>query len=372
MSSFRTVKSFDNELYELDTYATGISAVHDVVKRASRVHAVKNGLMYFLAFGILVPALYYGSYLVIKKPYLGVEMGAVATVCSCFQGISQGIAMTLASLDDLFKASRSAAKLLHVLDKQPQRDRSAGATLPVVRGKIEFRSVDFKYQSREDYAVRDLSFTIESGETVALVGESGCGKSTTLQLIQRFYDIQKGTILIDDVDIKTLSPVFVRSQISSVPQGPVLFSMSVSDNIRFGKHDATEEEVTAAARIGNAHDFVMELPENYDTSVAQMSLSGGQKQRLCISRAILENAPILLLDEATAALDTESEQLVHQSLEQYRHGKTAIVVAHRLATVKDANRILVFRDGGIAESGTHNELLERSGLYSDLVRFQFQ
>jgi ABC-type multidrug transport system fused ATPase/permease subunit len=286
--------------------------------------------------------------------------------------IAQGVAMTIDAADDLKKAARSAAKLLLVLDKKPRRDRHIGNTLSEVRGKIEFRDVGFKYETLDDYGVHGLSFTIQAGETVALVGESGCGKSTTLQLIQRFYDVQEGSILIDDVDINTLSPVFIRSHISSVPQGPVLFSMSVLDNIRFGKSEATLDEVTAATRIGNAHDFIMELPENSETMVAQTSLSGGQKQRLCISRAILENASILLLDEATAALDTESEQLVHQSLEQFRYGKTAIVVAHRLATVKNADRILVFQDGHVVESGTHDELMERSGIDADLDKFQLQ
>jgi ABC-type multidrug transport system fused ATPase/permease subunit len=220
--------------------------------------------------------------------------------------------------------------------------------------------------------VRNLSFTVEPGQTVAFVGESGCGKSTTLQLLQRFYDVQEGVILIDDVDIKSLAPEFVRGQISSVPQGPVLFSMSIRDNVRYAKAGASEEEVAQAAQVGNAHDFIQTLPENYDTVVQQTTLSGGQKQRICISRAILQNAPIMLLDEATAALDTQSEQLVQQSLEQVRHGKTAILVAHRLATVINADIIFVFKDGRVEETGKHTELLQREGLYADLVRFQLQ
>jgi ABC-type multidrug transport system fused ATPase/permease subunit len=204
------------------------------------------------------------------------------------------------------------------------------------------------------------------------VGESGCGKSTTLQLLQRFYEIEEGQILVDDVDIKTHSPMFLRSQISIVPQSPVLFSMTIKDNVRYIKPHATDDEVAQAAQVGNAHNFVMELPSNYNTIVQQTSLSGGQKQRLCISRAILADAPIMLLDEATAALDTESEQLVQQSLENVRHGKTAIVVAHRLATVMNADRILVFQNGHVAESGTHKELIGKGGIYADLVKFQLE
>ena len=174
------------------------------------------------------------------------------------------------------------------------------------------------------------------------------------------------------VDIRTLSPRNVRSFSSVVPQGPVLFSMSVKDNIRFSSTEATLEEVADAARLGNAHDFIMEMPDNYESVVQQTSLSGGQKQRICISRAILANTPILLLDEATAALDTESERLVQESLERFRQGKTAILVAHRLATVRHADRIFVFQDGHVVEEGTHKELLKKNGLYTNLVKYQLQ
>jgi ABC-type multidrug transport system fused ATPase/permease subunit len=288
------------------------------------------------------------------------------------QNAAMGVSQCITAIDDLRKAAISAAKLLLILDEKPKENQREGDKLDSVRGKIEFRDVTFKYASRDDYAVKDLSFTINPGETVAMVGESGCGKTTTLQLLQRFYELESGQILLDGVDLQTLSAEFVRSQIAAVPQSPVLFSMSVLDNVRFGKPSATKEETTAAAQVGNAHDFVMELEGNYETSVKQMSLSGGQKQRICISRAILVNTPILLLDEATASLDTASEHLVQDSLERYRHGKTAVIVAHRLATVKNADRILVFQHGKIVESGNHEELLQRDGIYSDLIRFQLQ
>ena len=237
-----------------------------------------------------------------------------------------------------------ARNVAGIIEMKPKINRHEGRDIGTVHGKIEFRDVGFRYHGCEQWAVRHLSFVINSGETVAFVGESGCGKSTTLQLIQRFYDIEEGQILIDDVDIRKYSPHSLRSHIAVVPQGPVLFSMSVKDNIRFAKPDAEDTVVANAARIGNAHSFISELPNQYDTFVAQTSLSGGQKQRLCISRAIVADTPILMLDEATAALDTESEQLVQQSLEVFRHGKTAIVVAHRLSTVKNADRILVFQN----------------------------
>jgi ABC-type multidrug transport system fused ATPase/permease subunit len=372
ITAFRTVKSFDSELFESETYARGLTDVHDIVIRASHVHAIKNCIMSFLSMGMIAPIMYYSGYLAYKKPYLGAELGDLIVLGVCLQNAATGVSQCISSIDDLRKAAISAAKLLVILDEKPSEDRHAGNTLPEVHGKIEFRNVAFKYETRDDYAVKDLSFTINAGETVALVGESGCGKTTTLQLLQKFYQIESGEILIDDVDIQTLSSVFVRSQLAIVPQGPVLFSMSIMDNIRLGREGSTKHEATAAAQIGNAHDFIMELADNYETPVRQMSLSGGQKQRICISRAILANTPVLLLDEATAALDTESEQLVQQALENYRHGKTAVIVAHRLATVKNADRILVFHEGKVAEQGTHDELLQRSGIYADLIKFQLQ
>ena len=238
--------------------------------------------------------------------------------------------------------------------------------------KIEFRNVFFKYQTSEKYAVENLSFIINPGETVAFVGESGCGKSTTLQLLQRFYEIESGQILIDDQDISKISCVDLRSHISVVPQTPVLFSTSILDNIRYSKEGAKKDEVVRAAQIGNAHEFIKDLPDGYKSIVHQTSLSGGQKQRICISRAILANSPILLLDEATSALDTESERLIHESLEKLRHDKTVILVAHRLATVINADRILLFQNGHVIEEGTHQELMAKNGLYADLVRYQLQ
>ena len=319
-----------------------------------------------------VMLVWHGSYVVIMQPYLGYQPGDILVCLMAMTFATMGISTALSLSDDFKKASVSAAKLLQIIETPPQVDRKAGGTLDHVNGKIEFRDVSFKYPGTNQWAVEHLSFVINAGETVALVGESGCGKSTTLQLLQRFYEVTSGEILIDDVNISTLSSVFLRSQIAVVPQSPVLFTMSIEDNIKYSKNHATDEEVAHAAQIGNAHSFIMELPDNYKTRVQSTSLSGGQKQRICISRAILANAPILLLDEATAALDTESEQLVQQSLENFRHGKTAILVAHRLATVINSDRILVFANGHVAEEGTHSELLQRDGIYSDLVKYQLQ
>lgn len=374
LTGFRTVKSFDNEIYEFNQYSKGLNDIHKIVVKAAKIHAIKNSLLYFFLWAINVPIIYYGSYLVLKKPQYSVSPGDVVILCGIFSNIGLSAAMCTTLVDDLRKASISSAKLLSVIERQTKMDLKNGENFESlqIKGKIEFKNVSFKYKTRSEYAVQNLSFTINAGETVALVGESGCGKSTTLQLLQRFYDINEGDILIDDQSILKFSPYSIRKKISIVAQNPVLFSMSVLDNIRYGRPDATKEEAVEASRVGNAHNFIMELPNNYETEVQQMTLSGGQRQRVCISRAILMNAPILLLDEATAALDTESEQMVHQSLENYRRGKTAIVVAHRLATVKNADRILVFQNGHVVEQGTHDELLEQSGIYSNLVKYQLQ
>jgi ABC-type multidrug transport system fused ATPase/permease subunit len=374
ITSFRTIKSFDNELYESQNFRDSLEKVNEVFKSTSVAQGAKDAIAWGLINCMIAGVLYFGSWFIVERPKEGYEAGNVMLMMfsSIFAalGISQGLSLT----DDFKKASVSAAKVLRILETPPIVDQTLGNSLPEVRGEIEFQDVGFRYETRgeDEWAVRNLTFTVGAGETVALIGESGCGKTTTLQLLQRFYEAQEGRILVDGVDIKTLAPKFLRSKISIVPQGPVLFSMSVIDNIRFAKLDATEQEVAAAAQVGNAHDFIQELPDGYNTSIHQTSLSGGQKQRICISRAILANAPVLLLDEATAALDTESEQLVQQSLETFRQNKTAILVAHRLATVKNADRILVFKDGHIEETGTHEELLAKNGLYSELVRFQLQ
>ncbi|EAY11234.1 ABC transporter family protein [Trichomonas vaginalis G3] len=372
ITQFRTVKAFDGEMKEYDAYTSSLDGVDDVYTTTSIVHGVKDGVISFFANAMIAAVLYFTSYFIIKKPSYGIRAGDALVLMMSLMFATMGFTQVFSSIDDFRKANISSRKVLEIIEKVPDIDRKQGETLSDVKGAIEFKNVGFHYSTRQEYAVRNLSFSIQPGETVALVGESGCGKTTTLQLLQRFYEVTEGEILLDGKNIKDLSQVFLRSQIVTVPQIPVLFSMSIADNIRYSKPDASDDDVAQAADVGNAHNFIMTMEKNYKTEVQQTSLSGGQKQRICISRAILANAPILLLDEATAALDTESEQLVQKSLEKVRKGKTAIVVAHRLATVKNADRILVFQNGKIVESGKHEELLKANGIYSDLVKFQLQ
>lgn len=243
-----------------------------------------------------------------------------------------------------------------------------------VAGEITFDNVQFAYPSRLNTSALDgVSFTVKAGETIALVGPSGAGKSTIIQLLQRFYDPQSGRILIDGVPIDTLNRAEFRTHIALVPQDPVIFAASAADNIRFGRPEATDAQVIKAAKAAAAHDFLNKLPEGYDSYVGErgIMLSGGQKQRVAIARAILRDAPILLLDEATSALDSESEKLVQEAVEDMAKTRTTLIVAHRLATVKKADRIFVFEDGKIVATGTHDALVADGGLYARLARLQF-
>ena len=373
ITSFKTVKAFNNELYELQKYRSSLENETSVFNSVGLVSSIKDGLVHLIMYLMVTLILYFSCWVIQEKPDWKLESGDIIILIMCANCAALAISLAITTSEEFKKANSSANNILKAMEINAETNSSQGEDPPnAVQGKIEFKDVMFKYKTRDTYASNHMSFVVNKGDTVALVGESGCGKTTVLQLLQRFYEINRGKILVDDVDIRTLSPIFLRSQISIVPQGPVLFSMSIMDNIKYARPDASDQDAAKAAETGNAHAFIMTFPENYKTVVDPVSLSGGQKQRICISRAILTNSPILLLDEATAALDTESERLVQQSLETVRKGKTAIVVAHRLATVINSDRILVFKDGAVVESGQHAELLAKNGYYADLIKFQLQ
>lgn len=274
------------------------------------------------------------------------------------------------------RAAGATERLVELLQAEdPVQDPATAATLPrPVRGEVAFEQVLFHYPARPSIAaLNGIDLRVRAGETVALVGPSGAGKSTILQLLMRFYDPSQGRITLDGIDLRDMTRADFRRAISLVPQDPVIFATSARENIRFGRPDATDAEVEAAAQAAAAHDFLAALPDGYDTYLGErgVMLSGGQKQRVAIARAILRDAKVMLLDEATSALDAESERAVQQAMDRLAQGRTLIVVAHRLATVKRADRIVVFEDGKIAATGTHDDLVAQDGLYARLARLQF-
>ena len=277
---------------------------------------------------------------------------------------------------DVQRAAGAMERLMELYSAEPQiRAPEHPVALPVPgQGSVEFRDVSFRYPSRpEQLALRDFSLNIKPGETVALVGPSGAGKTTAMQLLLRFYDPQQGRILIDGVDVSQADPAAVRARIALVPQDTVLFGASARENIRYGRPGATDAEIETAAKAAAAHDFISQLPQGYDTFLGERGtrLSGGQRQRIAIARAILRDPPILLLDEATSALDAESEQLVQIALEKLMEKRTTLVIAHRLATVLKADRIAVLDQGQLVAIGSHAELVASSPLYERLAKLQF-
>lgn len=241
------------------------------------------------------------------------------------------------------------------------------------KGDIKFENVSFHYSENNEEVLTHVNLNVKQGEYVALVGSSGAGKTTLCSLIPRFYDVTEGSVKLDGMDIRDIKLKDLRRQIGIVQQDVYLFAGTVMENIRYGKPGATDEEVILAARAANAHDFIMSLPDGYDTDIGQrgVKLSGGQKQRLSIARVFLKNPPVLIFDEATSALDNESEKIVQKSLEQLASNRTTFVIAHRLSTIRNAQRILVLTEDGIAEEGTHQELMEKEGIYSSLYKLSF-
>ena len=245
--------------------------------------------------------------------------------------------------------------------------------MPAIEGRVIFDNVTFSYKEGQA-ALSNVSIQAEPGQMIALVGPSGSGKSTIANLIPRFYDIDSGSISIDGYDIREVTTNSLREQIGLVPQETMLFSTTVMENIRYGRLDATDEEIIAASKAANADEFIRELPEGYETKIGErgLNLSGGQRQRLAIARAILKNPRVLILDEATSALDTESEKIVQDALDKLMEGRTSFVIAHRLSTIFNANQIYVVENGHVVEHGTHEELLNQNGLYSNLYNIQFR
>ncbi len=366
----RTVRSFAAEAGEADRYRGALDASFGLARKRALTAGVFVGAASLAAFAAASAVLWYGGRLVVTG-----EM-TVGQLTSFFV-YSMVVAFSLAAVSDVWadfmRASGAGARVFELLDRKPSI-ASGGARPESTRGAVRFEHVSFRYPARPDAPVLDdLDLALAPGEVVALVGPSGAGKSTVAALLARLYDPSAGRVLLDGRDVRELDPDWLRTHVGAVAQEPLLFSRSIADNIRYARPSATDAEVEDAARAANAYDFVRGFPEGFATLVGErgVQLSGGQKQRIAIARAVLKDPRVLVLDEATSALDAESEHLVKEALERLMRGRTTLVIAHRLSTVVDADRVVVLDRGRVVQTGDHKTLLAEEGLYKKLVEKQF-
>lgn len=371
--SVQTVQAFTNEDASRGEFAKVTEQSFDVAKRRISTRALMTVIVIFLVFAGVVGVLWIGA----RDVRAGGMSAGVLVQFVIYSVLVSGAVAALSEIwGELQRAAGATERLVELLGAEDDvADPAIPAALALpVRGEIRFDDVQFAYPSRPDVAALDgVILTINPGETVAFVGPSGAGKTTIIQMLLRFYDPQTGHVMLDGQDLTTLARSDFRRHMALVPQDPVIFASTARENIRFGRPDASDAEVEAAAQAAAAHEFISALPDGYESSVGErgVMLSGGQKQRIAIARAILRDAPVLLLDEATSALDAESERAVQQAVDALAQGRTTLIVAHRLATVKKADRIVVMESGRIVAEGTHDALVAEGGLYARLARLQF-
>lgn len=371
LQGIRVVKSFAREGYEVNRYTTAMQSTLRAALRLAVFRSAFGALMAFLGFGAVAAILWFSGREVLAGR---LEFSTI----SGFLIYAITIAANLASLSSLYGQFREALgsirRVFEILDTQPSvSDLPQAKALPAIQGGITFDNASFGYESKIA-VLENVSLAIQPGEIIAVVGPSGAGKSTLFNLIPRFYDPTHGAVLIDGIDLRTVTQHSLRAQIGLVPQETVLFGGTIRENIAYGRLDANEAEIIAAAKAANAHEFIMAAAQGYATLVGErgVKLSGGQRQRIAIARAILKDPRILLLDEATSALDSESEELVQDALNRLMQGRTSVIIAHRLSTIKIAHRIIVLDHGKIIEQGTHETLMAQNGLYSHLYTMQFR
>ena len=374
IGAVRTLQAFTNEKLAQSRFSAAVERAFAAARDATKARGVLTAVVIFLVFASIVVVLWVGAQDVLAGHITPGRLGQFVLYAVFAAG---GLSELSQVWGEIAQASGAAERLFEILDVEPQiKAPPRPLALPApARGAVEFKDVSFEYPGRPNAPVLNhVSFHVAPGEKLALVGPSGAGKSTVFQLIQRFYDPVAGTVSFDGVSVTEVDPAALRSRIALVPQDAVIFGTSVRENIRFGRPDATDADIEKAAAAAHASEFIRRLPDGYETQVGErgVTLSGGQRQRIAIARAILREAPLLLLDEATSSLDAESETLVQQALGELMRNRTSIVIAHRLATVQNCDRILVIDHGRIVEEGTHGSLASSGGLYARLAKLQFE
>lgn len=371
ISAIRVVKSFVRESYEIKRFEEQNWRNFQAAMKNVKLSSLLTPTVEFLAAIAVTFIVWFGGYEVVNEVITAGELVAFLTYAVNLANPVKRLSRVYAAIQ---KAMAAADRVFAVMDLDEKIiDVPNAKPLPPIKGKVEFKDITFSYKEGQP-ALQHISLKAEPGQMIALVGPSGSGKSTIANLIPRFYDVDSGVITIDDNDIRQVTADSLREQIGLVPQETMLFSTSVMENIRYGRLEATDEEVIEAAKAANAEEFIKELPDGYDTKLGErgLNLSGGQRQRLAIARAILKNPRVLILDEATSALDTESEKIVQDALDNLMVGRTSFVIAHRLSTIFNADQIFVVENGHLREHGTHEELLAAGGLYSNLYNIQFR